>query len=331
MPVSARRRALCWVAAVGVGSVAVVGCSDSLPGGGAAGADVTPVSFEIAAGGPYQAGADGSVHLSALVALEGQSTLDADLTQIGDALEAYRADHGTYPPAALTDDAGRPLLSWRVLLLPYLGEGELAARFDTTVAWDAPANLALLDEMPAVYRGGRPAGGTETGIAAVAGRKSVFGRSGPTLDSGVAAADVSDGATMTIAAGPAGDAVHLPWTAPGDIDAMSGRVFGAATGFDGPGDVGTPLLFLDGTVSTMPDDLPAEVIRSWATIASGGCSPPTGQQIQYRVDWDLDGDGTFDQAGTTADLTGVTGPRAVTLRVTDEFGGVHTTTAEVTA
>jgi hypothetical protein len=324
-----------WVPVVMAGTLLVAGCSDPLRDeagtGAAAGTDATPVAFEVRAGGPYQADADGTVRLVADVALEGQSTVDADLRRIGEALDAYHADHGTYPPAALTDDTGRPLLSWRVLLLPYLGEADLADQFDLSVAWDAPANLALLDQMPDVYRGGRAEGGTETGIAGAAGRKSVFGRSGPALDSGVAASAVTDGVTMTIAAGPVGDGVHVPWTAPGDIDASVDQALGSPVGFDGVGEVGTPLLFLDGSVRTMPDDLAAEVLHSWATIASGGCSPPVGQQIQYRVEWDLDGDGTFDVSGTTAELTDVSSARQVTVRVTDALGGVHTTTAEVTA
>ena len=55
------------------------------------------------------------------------------------------------PPAALRDSGGLPLLSWRVLLLPYLGHNDLYRRFHLDEPWDGPHNKALLAEMPEVY------------------------------------------------------------------------------------------------------------------------------------------------------------------------------------
>jgi hypothetical protein len=45
-----------------------------------------------------------------------------------------------------------PLLSWRVAILPYIGEADLFAEFDLTKPWDAAPNLALLNRMPEVFR-----------------------------------------------------------------------------------------------------------------------------------------------------------------------------------
>lgn len=45
-----------------------------------------------------------------------------NLKRIGEALRAYVDEHGTLPPAFTVDGDGRPLASWRVLLLPYLDE-----------------------------------------------------------------------------------------------------------------------------------------------------------------------------------------------------------------
>ena len=44
------------------------------------------------------------------------------------AMLLYEHEHGTLPPAWTVDADGNPLHSWRVLLLPYLGEQELYAK-----------------------------------------------------------------------------------------------------------------------------------------------------------------------------------------------------------
>jgi hypothetical protein len=44
-----------------------------------------------------------------------------------------------------------PLLSWRVLLLPYLDQAELFGQFKLDEPWDSPHNLLLVPKMPQVY------------------------------------------------------------------------------------------------------------------------------------------------------------------------------------
>jgi hypothetical protein len=67
------------------------------------------------------------------------------------AMLIYERDHGTLPPAYSVDEAGRPLHSWRVLLLPYLGHQTLQDKIRLDEPWDSPNNLPLLAEMPDVY------------------------------------------------------------------------------------------------------------------------------------------------------------------------------------
>src|SRR5438045_324186 len=43
----------------------------------------------------------------------------ASLRALGIAMLEYADDHGCLPPAAVHGKGGQPLLSWRVLLLPY--------------------------------------------------------------------------------------------------------------------------------------------------------------------------------------------------------------------
>lgn len=66
-----------------------------------------------------------------------------NLRNIGLALRAYHVAHGSFPPAYIADENGEPLLSWRVLLLPYLDSAALYRKFDLTKPWDSPENLKL--------------------------------------------------------------------------------------------------------------------------------------------------------------------------------------------
>ena len=74
-----------------------------------------------------------------------------NLKSIGLAIANYRSEHGSGPPAVTRDADGRPLHSWRTLLLPYLDEAELYASVVLSEPWDAPANAAARDQMPPVF------------------------------------------------------------------------------------------------------------------------------------------------------------------------------------
>jgi Protein of unknown function (DUF1559) len=75
------------------------------------------------------------------------------LRSIGHALLAYADDQDErrLPPAALADKNGKPLLSWRVAILPYLGEKDLYQRFNLDEPWDSPQNRSLIALMPEVF------------------------------------------------------------------------------------------------------------------------------------------------------------------------------------
>jgi uncharacterized protein DUF1559 len=58
---------------------------------------------------------------------------------------------GFLPPPALINKEGKAVLSWRVLILPYLGERELYEQFKLSEPWDGPHNQKLLSKMPKVF------------------------------------------------------------------------------------------------------------------------------------------------------------------------------------
>jgi len=75
-----------------------------------------------------------------------------NLKQIAIAMMGYHDTYGTLPPAYIEDSSGKPMHSWRVLLLPYLGESTLHHQYDFREPWDGPHNRQLVDKMPDVYR-----------------------------------------------------------------------------------------------------------------------------------------------------------------------------------
>ncbi len=74
-----------------------------------------------------------------------------NLKNITLALENYAVDHGSYPPAYLVDEDGKPMHSWRVLLLPYLEQQDLYDAYSFDEPWDGPNNRQLWKHMPDVY------------------------------------------------------------------------------------------------------------------------------------------------------------------------------------
>jgi hypothetical protein len=67
----------------------------------------------------------------------------AQLERIGEALQNYREIEGCFPPASIVDATGRPMHSWRVLLVPYLESNWFFDRYNLDEPWDGPNNKQL--------------------------------------------------------------------------------------------------------------------------------------------------------------------------------------------
>jgi hypothetical protein len=80
-----------------------------------------------------------------------QSIEQDNLKLMALAMHSYNDANGHMPAPALYDRTGRPLLSWRVAILPYLGENALYQQFKLDEPWDGPNNSKLLSRMPKVY------------------------------------------------------------------------------------------------------------------------------------------------------------------------------------
>jgi len=75
-----------------------------------------------------------------------------NMRQLTLALLGYAAEHGSFPPAYVADETGRPMHSWRILILPYVGRPDLYDKYDFDEPWDGPNNRKLADQMPLIYR-----------------------------------------------------------------------------------------------------------------------------------------------------------------------------------
>ncbi|MDO4628157.1 MAG: DUF1559 domain-containing protein, partial [Planctomycetia bacterium] len=79
-----------------------------------------------------------------------------NLHRLGIAMQRYRLEHdGKLPPAFSVDAEGKPLHSWRVLILPYIGLkecDELYAKIRLNEPWDSEHNRQFHAEMPEIYK-----------------------------------------------------------------------------------------------------------------------------------------------------------------------------------
>lgn len=75
-----------------------------------------------------------------------------NLKEISSAVLKYEQVTGHLPPAYVADSSGRSLYSWRVLVLPYLGQQHLYEKFDLKEPWNSPKNLSLVAQMPLAFQ-----------------------------------------------------------------------------------------------------------------------------------------------------------------------------------
>lgn len=74
-----------------------------------------------------------------------------NMKQIALALQNYHDVHKAFPPAYIPDANGKPMHSWRTLILPYIENANLHRQYDFNKPWDDPANRAIADSLVPVY------------------------------------------------------------------------------------------------------------------------------------------------------------------------------------
>jgi len=78
-------------------------------------------------------------------------TCGNNLKAIAIALYTYQERYGSFPPACICDESGKPMHSWRVLLLPFMERDDVYRKYDFAEPWNGPHNRLLESEMPEWY------------------------------------------------------------------------------------------------------------------------------------------------------------------------------------
>jgi hypothetical protein len=208
-----------------------------------------------------------------------------NLKEVGIGMQNFEGAYQQFPSATVYDANGKPLYSWRVLLLPHIGEDLLYRQFHLDEPWDSPNNLPLLKQMPKAYQtpadpDANAAGNTYfqvfNGPGAMFDSDTRFGLrpsiAGPTTRQGNRdggpLVGVTDGTSNTFMVAEAATAV--PWTAPRDI----------------PFDPAKPLpplggrfprvflvLFADGSVRSVDRKTPEATLKLYIQKADGMALP----------------------------------------------------------
>jgi hypothetical protein len=130
---------------------------------------------------------------------------------------------GAFPAAYSANAEGKPLLSWRVHILPLLDHSELYKQFHLDEPWDSEHNRELIKEMPDVYRSpGLLREGGQTLYLGNAGPKGVFVAPVGEQESiknpkGIPMRDIFDGTSNTIMVVHGAHQLATHWTRPGDF------------------------------------------------------------------------------------------------------------------
>jgi len=187
-----------------------------------------------------------------------------NLKQMALAMLNYESANNAFSKPAITDKDGKPLLSWRVAILPYIDQQELYNRFKLDEPWDSPHNKELIKEMPATYLCPSRAN-VEPGTTTY----RVFVGPGALFEKGkeTTLANITDGTSNTIMISESSESV--PWTKP-DAEltfdpAAKPSFFGAGSPHPG----GFNAAMADGSVRFFKNTIDLNVLKALITRAGG--------------------------------------------------------------
>ena len=174
-------------------------------------------------------------------------------------LHNYHDTRKTFPAHASYSLDDKPLLSWRVHVLPYLEEQALYNEFHLDEPCDSEHNRKLIAKMPAVFANPKlDAAEGKTNYLAVVGEDCIFDGSAD----GIGFRNISDGTSKTIALVEANADQAVEWTKPDDweFDPKNPK---AGIGDFRPG--GCNAAFADGSVQFISNAIDPDVLKALFT------------------------------------------------------------------
>jgi len=170
----------------------------------------------------------------------------------------YESAYRQIPPRATKSPNGKPLLSWRVAMLPYIDQNALYQQFHLDEPWDSEHNIKLLDKMPQTFNHPSyvgPAG--HTVYLAPYYESTIWNADKPKF------AGVTDGLSNTIAIFEVNDAHAVPWTKPDDLDLDEVELLDCFR------PTGSNVAMFDGSVRFISPEIDASVLKAMVTSAGG--------------------------------------------------------------
>jgi hypothetical protein len=208
-----------------------------------------------------------------------------NLKQIGLALHNYHSAWGCLPGAAICDARGKPLLSWRVAILPFIEQEKLYHQFRLHEPWDSEHNKKLLAQMPKTYApvARAPREAHTTYYRVFTGPSAAFPEAQPGqpggLTRGLRLSQFYDGTSNTLLVVEAGEAV--PWTKPEELPFDPKKPIRKLGGMF---EDGFHILLGDGSVHFVKKGITAEKLSALIT-------PQGGEVIEWGNDIATPGSG----------------------------------------
>lgn len=206
-----------------------------------------------------------------------------NLRMIGIAMHNYHDSYNRLPAAVHADNNGKPLLSWRVHLLPYLEQQALYEQFHLDEPWDSEHNKPLIAQMPDVFKspGGKPLDEGMTCMVVPTGDDTIFPVGGKGPGKGLSLVSITDGTSNTVMLLEVAPEHAVIWTKPDDwaFDAEH-----PDAGLIGHRRGGFLALFADAHSQFIREGIPADMLKAIFTRAGGeAVSPWQWDEAGYDV------------------------------------------------